>query len=89
MSDFLLSEVQRLAQEAARWELYYHRAVAGARGANRGVERMRIRMFRAQNEATIARGRVERLEHEVSEQQKKITRLSLQLLSFLDQSQGG
>lgn len=74
---------EELAAAAMAWENAYHRARAGASSAGKGCERMGRRVERLKQEVTLLKGQIERLTHENNEQQKKISRLSLELLSCL------
>lgn len=74
-------------QRAGEWELMARRASAGAQSSSKGAERLHRRVCRLRDEVKILNGRLERVQHENGEQKKKISRLSLELLSHL--SQGG
>jgi predicted nuclease with TOPRIM domain len=67
-------------------EVHYHRAVAGARSACKGAERLRRKVNHLRDEVKILKGRNERLQHECDERGKKISRLSLELLANLDKT---
>ena len=76
----------RWLQDAARsWEIMARRASEGARSASKGAERLKRKVGRLRDEVKILNGRIERLRHENGEQTKKISRLSLELLSKLEQ----
>lgn len=80
----------RWLQDAARsWEIVARRASEGARSACKGAERLKRKVGRLRDEVKILGGRIERLQHENAEQQKKISRLSLELLSHLGQPNQG
>jgi hypothetical protein len=80
--EFLQAEVQRLAAEAAKYELLWRRAKDGARAATTGLQRAVRREYRARCDLIIAGGEVERLKKENQEQEKKLQRLSLRILSL-------
>lgn len=83
--DSLQAELMQAQSEAAHWEVIARRCTDGARSASKGAERLQRRVGRLKDEVKILRGRIERLQHECSEQGKKISRLSLELLSKLSQ----
>ena len=89
MSDFIHSELIEARALAAHWEVIARRATDGARSASKGAERLQRRVERLKDEVKILKGRNERLQHECSEQGKKISRLSLELLSTLSKSAEG
>jgi hypothetical protein len=80
--EFLQAEVQRLAAAAARYELLWRRAKDGARAATTGLQRAMQREYRARCDLIIANGEVSRLRRENEEQEKKLQRLSLRILSL-------
>lgn len=83
----LMADVHDANMRAAHWELMARRATAGAQSSSKGAERHYRRVCRLRDEIKILKGRIERLQHECSEQKKKISRLSLELLSHLSQSE--
>jgi hypothetical protein len=83
--EFLQAEVQRLAAEAAKYELLWRRAKDGARAATTGLQRAARREYRARCDLIIASGEVARLKNQNTEQAKKLERLSLRVLSLWGQ----
>lgn len=83
----LQGDLQDALRRAADWELMARRAFAGAQSSSKGAERLHRKVCRLRDEVKILNGRLERAQHENGEQKKKISRLSLELLSHL--SQGG
>jgi hypothetical protein len=83
--EFLQAEVQRLAAEAAKYELLWRRAKDGARAATTGLQRAVRREYRARCDLIIANGEVSRLKNQNTEQAKKLERLSLRVLSLWGQ----
>lgn len=79
----LQEQLQTALQKAAEWELMARRAAAGAQSSSKGAERLHRKVCRLRDEIKILKGRVERVQHENGEQKKKISRLSLELLSNL------
>ena len=88
MSEIHYDIVRALREDVLRWENIAHRANAGARSASKGAERLKRKVERLRDEVKILTGRIERLTHENTEQQKKISRLSLELLAALGQRHG-
>ena len=86
MSD--ADRINWLTDAVRSWEIIAHRASDGARTASKGAERLKRKVGRLREEIKIMAGRIERLQHENVEQQKKISRLSLELLARLEQSGG-
>lgn len=86
MSDFLLSQLAEARAAADHWEVAARRATDGARSASKGAERLQRKVERLKEEVKLLKGRNDRLQHECSEQGKKISRLSLELLSTLSKS---
>lgn len=87
MSDDLLEDLHEALRKAGDWELIARRAVAGAQSSSKGAERLHRKVCRLRDEVKILNGRIERLIHENGEQKKKISRLSLELLSHLSQNE--
>jgi hypothetical protein len=88
MSEHDADYVRWLQDLARSWEIIAHRASDGARSASKGAERLKRKVGRLRDEVKILTGRIERLQHENGEQTKKISRLSLELLSRLEKSGG-
>lgn len=86
MSEYDPDFIRWLQDSARSWEIIAHRAMAGARSASKGAERLNRKVGRLRDEVKILNGRIERLKHENGEQTKKISRLSLELLAKLEQS---
>lgn len=82
----LMADVSDALAKAAYWELAARRATAGAQASSKGAERLNRKVCRLRDEVKILAGRIGRLQHEINEQQKKISRLSLELLSKLSES---
>lgn len=80
----LQAALQSALAEASQWEVMARRATDGARSSSKGSERLKRRVDRLRQEVKLLTGRVERLQHECGEQQKKINRLSLELLGGLN-----
>jgi TolA-binding protein len=85
MDDSESQYLRRLQNWANQWEIMARRAGEGARSASKGAERLKRKVERLRDEVKILNGRIERLQHENVEQQKKISRLSLELLSRIEQ----
>ena len=68
-------------ERAIYWELLYLRATEGARAANRGIERLKYGHEVTKGDLRLAEAANERLRREVAELEKKVTRLSLRLVS--------
>jgi predicted RNase H-like nuclease (RuvC/YqgF family) len=83
VSDFVFLELAAARAAADHWEVTSRRASEGARSASKGAERLQRKVERLKEEIKLLKGRNDRLQHECSEQQKKISRLSLELLSTL------
>jgi predicted RNase H-like nuclease (RuvC/YqgF family) len=79
----LQGELHAALERAGEWELTARRASAGAQSSSKGAERLHRKVCRLRDEIKILKGRIERIQHENGEQQKKISRLSLELLSHL------
>ena len=73
-----LIELQRRADD---FELLYLRAREGAQAANRGLQRLRAGYARTKLDLQVAEARIERLQREKGELEKKVERLSLRILS--------
>jgi hypothetical protein len=80
--EHLQAEVQRLAGLAGYYELQWRRASDGAVGANKAVRRLKARLWRMSDALTLCRAESERLRRELDEQTKKVSRLSLKILSM-------
>ena len=63
------------------WELLYLRAAEGARSANRGIDRLRAGYERTKVDLRVAEARIERLQRENNELEKKVERLSLRVIA--------
>lgn len=68
-------------ERANYWELLYLRATEGARAANRGLDRLHSGYRRLKDDLKIAESRIERLQHENNELEKKVARLSLRVVA--------
>lgn len=79
----LQADLHAALKSAGEWELMARRATAGAQSSSKGAERLYRKVCRLRDEVKILKGRVERVQHENGEQKKKISRLSLELLSRL------
>lgn len=79
----LQDDLHLALQRSSEWELRARRASAGAQSSSKGAERLHRKVCRLRDEITILKGRMERIQHENGEQKKKISRLSLELLSLL------
>jgi predicted RNase H-like nuclease (RuvC/YqgF family) len=89
VSDYVLLELAAARAAAEHWEVTSRRASDGARSASKGAERLQRMVARLKEEVKLLKGRNDRLQHECSEQGKKISRLSLELLSALSRSTEG
>ena len=76
MDDELI-DLQRRADD---FELLYLRAREGAQAANRGLHRLRAGYASAKLDLRVAEARIERLQRENGELEKKIERLSLRII---------
>ena len=74
-------DIVDLQRRADDFELLYLRAREGAQAANRGIERLRAGYERTKLDLQVAEARIERLQRENNELEKKVERLSLRLVS--------
>jgi len=81
--DVLQAQVQDALSRAALWELTARRATAGAQSSSKGAERLYYRCERLRDTIKLLKAKIEGLERVNREQEKKISRLSLELLGTL------
>jgi hypothetical protein len=72
-----LIDLQRRADD---FELLYLRAREGAQAANRGLQRLRAGYARTKLDLQVAEARIERLQRDKNELEKKVERLSLRII---------
>lgn len=87
MTDEFRDELLFHRARAEHWENVARRASDGARSASKGAERLQRKVERLKEEVKLLKGRNDRLQHECIEQGKKISRLSLELLSTLSSTE--
>lgn len=73
-------DVEELQRRADTFELLYLRAREGAQAANRGIDRLKAGYERTKLDLRVAEARIERLQREKGELEKKVERLSLRLI---------
>lgn len=73
-------EIEELQRRCDTYELLYLRSREGAQAANRGIERLKAGYARAKVDLRVAEARIERLQRENSELEKKVERLSLRII---------
>lgn len=75
-----MDNTEDLQRRCDYYELLYLRAREGAQAANRGIERLRAGYARAKLDLRVAEARIERLQREKGELEKKVERLSLRII---------